>query len=77
MFTYMLTTVILSALGESRLDLYISLYTIEYLALTTLHTPFNPRAQKIISAVGYILLTVFMAIVALRVLEILYGIRLI
>lgn len=74
---YMLTTVIFSALGESHLDLYTSLYILEYFILTLLHSPFNPKAQKIIDITGYALFAVFMIIVTMKVLEILYGARLI
>jgi membrane-associated protease RseP (regulator of RpoE activity) len=73
---YAITTIALSAYGESRLDLYISLYILEYFVITLLHSPLNPRSQKILNAIGYALFTVFMAIAALKVLEILLGLRL-
>jgi len=72
----MLTTVALSAYGPSGLDLYVSLYIVEYFILTLLHSPFNPRAQKIISITSYVLFAVFLIIVALKVLEILIGVTL-
>jgi len=75
-FAYMLTTVALSAYGPSGLDLYVSLYIVEYFILTLLHSPFNPRAQKIISITSYVLFAVFLIIVALKVLEILIGVTL-
>jgi membrane-associated protease RseP (regulator of RpoE activity) len=73
---YMVTTAALSAFNESRLDLYVSLYILEYFVATLLHSPLNPRAQKVLNALGYALFAVFMAIVALKVLEILFGLRL-
>ena len=73
---YMLTTVILSVYGEKRLDLYTSLYILEYFILTLLHSPFHPRAQRPINAIGYGLFAVFMIIVVTRVLEILWGVKL-
>ena len=73
---YTLTTVTLSTYGPSGLDLYASLYILEYFILTLLHSPFNPQAQKIIDITGYVLFAIFMIIVALKVLEILIGVRL-
>ena len=72
----MLTTVALSTYGPSSLDLYVSLYILEYLILTLLHSPFNPRAQKIIDVTGYVLFAIFLIIVALKVLEIVIGVTL-
>ena len=73
---YMLTTAAFSLYGQSSLDLYVSVYILEYFILTLLHSPFNPRAQKIIDITGYVLFVIFMIIVALKVLEILTGVRL-
>lgn len=70
----MLTTVALSTYGPSGLDLYASLYILEYFVLTLLHSPFNPRGQKIIDITGYVLFAIFMVIVALKVLGILIGV---
>jgi len=72
----MLTTAAFSVYGQSGLDLYVSVYILEYFILTLLHSPFNPRAQKIIDITGYVLFVIFMIIVALKVLEILTGVRL-
>jgi len=69
----MLTTVTLSAYGPSGLDLYASLYILEYLILTLLYSPFSPRTQKITDVTGYVLFAIFLIIVALKVLEILIG----
>jgi len=71
----MLTTVALSAYLENRLDLYVSLYIVEYFILTLLHSPFNPQAQKMIDVISYVLFAVFIFIVALKVLEIILGAR--
>jgi len=72
---YAITTAVLSAFGENRLDLYVSLYILEYFVITLLHSPLNPRSQKILNALGYTLFAIFMVIVALKVLEILFGLR--
>jgi len=74
---YMLTTVALSTYQEIRLDLYVSLYIVEYFILTLMHSPLNPRVQRIIDLTGYVLFTVFIFIVVMKVLEILIGARLI
>jgi membrane-associated protease RseP (regulator of RpoE activity) len=72
----MLTTAVFSVYGENRLDLYVSVYILEYFILTLLHSPFNPRTQKIIDITGYVLFAIFIIIVTLKVLEILVGVRL-
>lgn len=72
--TYALTTFALSFFTASGLDLFVSLYIVEYFVLTLLHSPFNPRAQKTINLIGYALFGVFMVIVALKVLQILIGV---
>ena len=70
---YVSTTVSLSFYSESRLDLYVSLFILEYFILTLLHSPLNPRTQKTVNVIGYALFTVFILIVAMKVLEILLG----
>lgn len=60
------TVVILSAIGESRLDVYVSLFTVEYFACTAL---FQPR-RKYFDVVGGGLFIVFCYIVAAKIWEI-------
>ena len=60
------TVVVLAALGESRLDVYVSLFTVEYFASSAL---FQPR-RKFLDIVGGVLFLVFCFIVALKVWEI-------
>jgi len=72
-FAYMLTTVSLSAYGENRLDLYVSLYILEYFLLTLAHLPFNPRTRKILNAIGCLLFIAFIIIIGSKVIEILSG----
>jgi hypothetical protein len=67
----MLTTVSLSFYSANSLDLYVSLYIVEYFILTLLHSPFNLRAQKTINILGYVLFVVFIFIVTIKVLDIL------
>ena len=65
------TVASLSALGESRLDVYLSLFTLEYLVALALFSPFNPRSQRALNAMGAVLFIVFCYFVAMRVMEVL------
>lgn len=62
----MVTVVSLSALGEQRFDVYVSLFTVCYFASTAL---FQPR-KKGLDFVGVILFLIFSYIVASKILEI-------
>ena len=72
-----LTAVILAVYGESRLDLYVSMFALEYLILTALHSPLDPKTSRMLNAIGAVLFAVFVVIVASKVVEILYGVKLI
>lgn len=71
--TYAFTTVALTFLNANQLDLFISVYIVEYFILTLLHAPFKPKIQKTLNLMGYLLFAVFIVIVALKVMEILFG----
>lgn len=73
---FTLTTVILSLGNERRLDLYFSLYLIEYLVLSLLFVSLNPKARRVVDIMGYILFPGFIAIVVIKVAEILWGFKL-
>jgi hypothetical protein len=73
--TYALTTFALSFYAASGLDLFVSIYIVEYFILTLLHSPFNVKTQKTTNLIGYSLFGIFIIIVALKVLEILIGVR--
>jgi hypothetical protein len=66
-FLLMLTVVSLSALHESRLEVYVSLFTVCYFAASAL---FRPR-RRLPDLVGGALFLVFIYIVAMKVMEIL------
>ena len=66
----MLTTVILSVAGQVSLDLYFSIYLIEYLVLTLLFIHFNPRARRAVNFTGYLLFGGFVIIVAGKALDV-------
>jgi hypothetical protein len=70
------TTVIVAAIGEVRLDLYFSIYVIEALVLTELYVYLNPKAKRGLNKVNYALFAGFLVIVAAKVAEILWGIKL-
>ena len=61
------TVAILSALGEARLDVYVSMYTLEYFVAKAV---LRPR-RRFFDVLGLLLLTVFSIIVGIRVWEIL------
>lgn len=63
----MATVVALSALGEARLDVYVSLFAVCYFAASAL---FQPR-RRVPDVVGGALFAVFCVIVLRKVLEIL------
>jgi len=62
-----LTVPILGALGETRLDAYVSIFTLEYFIATAI---LRPR-RRIKDILALILLTIFFFIVGVRVAEIL------
>ncbi len=68
--TYTVTNVTLSVYNAS-LDLYVSIYIVEYFILTLLHSPLNPKTQKITNIISYGLFSVFILILTLKTLQIL------
>jgi chromosome condensin MukBEF MukE localization factor len=68
---FTLSTTILAAYGQDKLDAYFTVYVIEYLVATLLFVYLEPRARKLLDAMGYVLFGGFMVIVALKVIEIL------
>lgn len=70
---FFLSTSILAAYGQDRLDAYFTVYVIEYLITTLLFVYLDPRARRLLDATGYVLFGGFMVIVILKVIEILRG----
>jgi len=66
----MITVPTLAALNENRLDVYISLFILEYFVANSI---FRPKYRIKYDPIAIILLTVFFYIVANRVLQILSG----
>ncbi|MEM2025225.1 MAG: hypothetical protein QXW94_02925 [Desulfurococcaceae archaeon] len=64
-----LATSFLAALGEARLDVYVSVFTLIYLAFKALFRP----ATRTVDFLGAALVASFSIIVALRIMEALAG----
>jgi drug/metabolite transporter (DMT)-like permease len=67
------STTVLAAYGQDRLDVYFTLYVIEYLIATLLFAYLSPRARRLLDTMGYVLFAGFLVVVALKVVEILKG----
>jgi hypothetical protein len=67
----MATTVILAAIGQSSLDVYYTLYTIEALIVTELFVYLNEKARHALNRVALLLFCGFMVIVIQQVVAIL------
>ena len=71
--SFALATFVLSLFNETQLDLYVSVYIIEYFILTLLQSPLKQKTSRLLDYTGYVLFIVFVVIVALRVWAILFG----
>jgi hypothetical protein len=67
----LLTTVILTAIGISSLDVYYTLYVVEALVVTELYVYFNFRARRSLTIVSVVLFAGFMVIVLSAALKVL------
>jgi len=66
-----LTTVIMAAYGQDRLDVYFTVYLIETLALTEIYVYLTPKARKGLNLITGVLFIGFVGIVAFEVYRIL------
>ena len=66
----LLTTVILTALGNTKLDMYYTLYVLEALIVTELYVHFNAKARHGLSLVSVVLLAGFLVTVSLQIVKI-------
>jgi hypothetical protein len=71
--TYAVTTFALAFYGLTGLDVYISIFIVEYFILTLLHSSHNSKMQKNTNRIGYALFGVFFGIIVLKLIEILGG----
>ncbi len=67
------STALLAAYNQQKLDAYFTVYVIEYLVTTLLFASLHPRARGVLDALGYLLFGGFLVIVTLKVVEILKG----
>lgn len=70
---FAVSTTILAAYGQDKLDAYFTGYVIEYLIATLLFVYLNPKARRLLDAMGYVMFGGFAIIVALKVIAILKG----
>lgn len=68
---FFLSTAVLAGYGQNRLDAYFTVYVIEYLITTLLFVYLDPRARRLLDSMGYVLFAGFLAIVVMKVIEIL------
>ncbi len=65
----LLTTVILTAIGQNSLEVYYSIYIIEALVVTELYVYFNARARRGLNLVSAVLFGGFVLIISLEVIK--------
>jgi len=68
---FTLSTTLLAAYGQDKLDAYFTTYVIEYLIVTLLFVYLDSRARRFLDGLGYVLFGGFLVIVLFKVLEIL------
>jgi hypothetical protein len=68
---FTLSTPLLAAYGQDKLDAYFTVYVIEYLVVTLLFVYLDSRTRRLLDGLGYVLFGGFLAIVLFKVLEIL------
>ena len=71
---FLLTTVALAFVGETRWDLYFALYLIECLVVTLFFAHLNRSARRALGVICLLLFAFFILIVINRVLMIVLGI---
>ncbi|MFC1978767.1 hypothetical protein ACFLVP_02150 [Chloroflexota bacterium] len=69
------TSVIFAVAGVLNLGLCLTIYVIESLILTELFIYLNPKARRNLNRVNAVLFGLFLMLVAVEVVEILMGIR--
>ena len=64
---------IMAALGQTSIDFYFTVLLIASLVVTLLYVYFSPRVRRALSSIAMAFFAGFLVIVALRVIDILYG----
>jgi len=67
----LLTTVILTAMGQNSLEVYYTIYIIEALVVTELYVYLNTRVRRRLNLVSAVLFGGFLFIVSLEVIKVL------
>ena len=67
----LLTTILLVALGQNSLDVYLTLYVIEALIITELYVHINNKARRGLSYVSVLLFGGFAVVLCLQIIKIL------
>ncbi len=70
---FSLATIVMAVGTVREIAAYFSVYAILYLAITTLFVHFSPQARWALDTVAFVVFAGFMAVVILRVVEILRG----
>ena len=72
---FSVTSVIFAIANVSNLGLCLTIYVIESLILTELFIYLNPKARRNLNRVNVVLFGLFLTLVAVEVVEILTGLR--
>jgi len=67
----LLTTVILTAMGQNSLDVYFTIYIIEALIVTELYVHFNAKARRGLTSVSIMLFAGFLLFVCMKIINVL------
>ncbi len=65
----LLATVVLAAFGRDAIDIYYNIYIIGALVVTELHAYMNQKARHGLNLVGALLVSIFLVIVAIKVIK--------
>ena len=65
----LLTTVILTAIGENSLEVYYAIYIIEALVVTELYVYFNTRVRRGLNLVSAVLFGGFLLVISLEIIK--------
>lgn len=68
-----LINTLLALWGQKDLGVYFAINAIAYLVIVLLYAYLNPRARRALDTIGYLLLSGFLVIVVMKVVEILSG----
>lgn len=63
--------VLLAAVGQTGLDVYLVVSAIAYLVVSLLFVYLNPRARGLLGAIGFVLLAVVLVVAGIKAAEVL------